>query len=1215
MKRVTLLCGILVAIMLVPTPVQAGVADSKGICGGKDQISCFGICGSGLTLEPVYPWYCRECGGVGQWMCANVILGEFGCDYPLVLADNLKCYTSCDGEGEPNCFPLTCPAWQTIDFATLSCVACGDDGQLECLNFAAGTIGCKPWHTGRPPDFLFCTPCGGDGDWVCLNPPQNNYGCRPGHTLDPLPPDPLLRCTECGGEGQFMCINPLQGDLPCNKPWLRLPWHWPWDDGFTWPWEDAFTWPWEPGFCWPWQSCWVWPWEAALNLVTCTRAWDPIPEPDCDVFDESGYLDCDAEEQPEGEPLFGIADTHAHPFSNLAFGGALLWGSPFDKYGRGINYALPWGDYTWEFATTWTGDSVVDHFRDLLVQELPGLDYLLPDALNLPTLPTPNGYMIHAAPMAVFMAAVNEEDGWHSPSGPPTFANWPHWDSTMHQQQYYKWMQRAYKGGLRLMVMLAVNNEVSCSLSLSVREGYGCNDMDAVDRQLQATEDLETFIDNQYGGAGQGWFRIVRTPEEAREAIQSGKMAVVLGIEVDALFDCYPDNPECTTTHIRYHLEHYYNRGVRHVFPVHLHDNAFGGAALYHWLWPWANVIATGNHMVLVPCGELPEQSAQKYDYVPLQESGDPPSGFPQFVQSVIDELNALAGLVFPDIPGQPEITGWCNARPLMPKGEFLIREMMDRKLIIDVDHMSLATLNMVLDMAEDNDDYPLISGHSFLFDEPLTEFGTVGSRTENHRTAAQIERFRNLGGIVSPLPPRKEGSSTHDYAKMYEYIKEKMKGGPYGDDHPGIAFGSDWGAMFLMTAPRCPNYNPNDTDPGPEQCNEFHGERQPPLTYPFTIEGVPGEFDRQVTGTRTFDYNTDGLAHIGLFPDFIADVKIAGSTTDRDLDLQPLFNSAETYIRMWEKIEYCTPDNDPPEPDVDPLPTVTGVCSAEVTTIPTATDPYYCTGTEPIYGTTNEPLVYTEQGTHTIIWSYDDINGNTRMQTQTVIVEDTIPPELTIPDDVTIECDESTDPSNTGQATATDNCDPTPEVNYFNGTEPGACPQEYVLTRTWAGIDIAGNYTHADQIITVVDTTGPDVVCPPDLAVVMGDETDPAYTGWATATDACGAAQVTGYWDVEGPPEQICPVLNVITRTWSGIDECDNTSSCDQIIEEWDIDSDGDGVEDCRDLCPGVDDAVFAPGCVGKIPTVSQWGLVIMTLMFMTAGKIYFGRRRSAAV
>ena len=43
-------------------------------------------------------------------------------------------------------------------------------------------------------------------------------------------------------------------------------------------------------------------------------------------------------------------------------------------------------------------------------------------------------------------------------------------------------------------------------------------------------------------------------------------------------------------------------------------------------------------------------------------------------------------------------------------------------------------------------------------------------------------------------------------------------------------------------------------------------------------------------------------------------------------------------------------------------------------------------------------------------------------------------------------------------------------------------------------------------------------------------------------------------------------------------------------------------------DLCPGVDDAVFAPDCREAIPTVSAWGLVILALLLFTAGKIYLG-------
>lgn len=58
--------------------------------------------------------------------------------------------------------------------------------------------------------------------------------------------------------------------------------------------------------------------------------------------------------------------------------------------------------------------------------------------------------------------------------------------------------------------------------------------------------------------------------------------------------------------------------------------------------------------------------------------------------------------------------------------------------------------------------------------------------------------------------------------------------------------------------------------------------------------------------------------------------------------------------------------------------------------------------------------------------------------------------------------------------------------------------------------------------------------------------------------------------------------------------------------------DSDGDGYADCVDACPGVDDDEY-PGCDTAIPTVSEWGLVILGLLLLVAGKVYFGRRARA--
>jgi len=75
--------------------------------------------------------------------------------------------------------------------------------------------------------------------------------------------------------------------------------------------------------------------------------------------------------------------------------------------------------------------------------------------------------------------------------------------------------------------------------------------------------------------------------------------------------------------------------------------------------------------------------------------------------------------------------------------------------------------------------------------------------------------------------------------------------------------------------------------------------------------------------------------------------------------------------------------DNVAPVPDISSLPTITGTCSVTISSAPTATD--NCKGK--ITGTTTSPLTYTAPGTYSVIWKYDDGNGNASTQTQTVVV------------------------------------------------------------------------------------------------------------------------------------------------------------------------------------------------------------------------------------
>lgn len=86
--------------------------------------------------------------------------------------------------------------------------------------------------------------------------------------------------------------------------------------------------------------------------------------------------------------------------------------------------------------------------------------------------------------------------------------------------------------------------------------------------------------------------------------------------------------------------------------------------------------------------------------------------------------------------------------------------------------------------------------------------------------------------------------------------------------------------------------------------------------------------------------------------------------------------------------------DIEPPIPSLSTLPTITGDCQTQITTIPTATDA--CAGA--ITATTTSPLSYSLPGTYTIVWKYDDGNGNSASQNQTVIISSQPLPTTTSP-------------------------------------------------------------------------------------------------------------------------------------------------------------------------------------------------------------------------
>ena len=76
--------------------------------------------------------------------------------------------------------------------------------------------------------------------------------------------------------------------------------------------------------------------------------------------------------------------------------------------------------------------------------------------------------------------------------------------------------------------------------------------------------------------------------------------------------------------------------------------------------------------------------------------------------------------------------------------------------------------------------------------------------------------------------------------------------------------------------------------------------------------------------------------------------------------------------------------------------------------------------------------------------------------------------------------------------------------VSYSDNIVTGACANSLEIFRTWLAEDGVGGGTSRVQVVSVEDIQAPQLTVPPDIFVGNIALTNPAHTGWATATDAC---------------------------------------------------------------------------------------------------------------
>jgi len=127
-----------------------------------------------------------------------------------------------------------------------------------------------------------------------------------------------------------------------------------------------------------------------------------------------------------------------------------------------------------------------------------------------------------------------------------------------------------------------------------------------------------------------------------------------------------------------------------------------------------------------------------------------------------------------------------------------------------------------------------------------------------------------------------------------------------------------------------------------------------------------------------------------------------------------------------------------------------------------------------------------TVENTASVSATTHDPNSNNNSASVTITLEDTTAPTLTVPDNVTIECDASTDPADTGQATATDNCCSQDGIviSYTDQLDQSGCCGGGTITRTWSAEDACGNTATGVQTITIEDNTAPTLSVPADVTI-----------------------------------------------------------------------------------------------------------------------------------
>ncbi len=403
----------------------------------------------------------------------------------------------------------------------------------------------------------------------------------------------------------------------------------------------------------------------------------------------------------------------------------------------------------------------------------------------------------------------------------------PSWKVTSHQQMNEGPLREALEHGLGLMVAETVNSEWLCSILTLI----GRNNPALVCNDMESVKFQIRAIKNF--DEDHDWFRVVKTPWEALDARRRGQLAVVLGVEASNLFPS-------TDGDWKRQLNELYAMGVRKIYLAHESNNRFTGTAYHH-----------TEHL------SLPNQLTAFFS----------------------DEI---------DYADKPNVTR--NALGLTSLGRELVKEMIKRHMIIDVDHISWEGVDDVARITKKRDYYPLMAGHTRV----------NGLLTEEHKEIIPelnappriFEYVRESGGVmgIRTGPERVRqydnsgvtencGGSVRSFIQHYRFI---------ADGGVTAAFASDFNAPTIQTlGPRFGDDACPDAAPG-QGANERNAQVEP------SSNGAPPSWNR---------YLTRGMSDVATEPALIFDMQKLGADTTN------IERGTQEFINMW--IRAYNPDRE----------------------------------------------------------------------------------------------------------------------------------------------------------------------------------------------------------------------------------------------------------------------------------------------------------------